>query len=131
MEKNNNPLLKLLNGIRANANDTPMGLYYNLNLLPDLADFNRADTDNMSNNEMNKFRHIAGTKQAINDTGIRGLMYSLGNEFYDITRDGWSDTKEDLKNDFRALKLHIKEPQLDSTELYNYVFQNYIKPYRK
>ena len=48
--------------------------YYNYSLLPDLESFNRADTVNMNNNEMNKFRHIAGSKQALNDLGLfRGM----------------------------------------------------------
>ena len=107
--------------------------YYNYSLLPDLETFNTADTVNMNNNEMNKFRHIAGSKQALNDLGLfRGMGALLYKEYQDMRRDGdWLDTKQDLKNDVRALKLYIKNPNLDGEQLYKHTFDAYIKPYRK
>ena len=49
-----------------------------------------------------------------------------------MRRDGdWLDTKQDLKNDVRALKLYIKNPNLDGEQLYKHTFDAYIKPYRK
>ena len=70
-----------MDGIRSKADDSQVGLYYHLNLLPELEAYNRADTVNMSDEEMNKFRHIAGPKQTINDLGfMRGLGFTLGKE---------------------------------------------------
>ncbi|MCM1003566.1 MAG: hypothetical protein NC408_04420 [Candidatus Gastranaerophilales bacterium] len=131
MEKKSNLADYLLDSIRSKYDQKPIGLYYNLTLLPELEDFNRADTVNMSDEEMNKFRHVAGTKQVMNDLGVpRGFGYALGKEIYDFKNDGWNDTKNDLKNDFRALKLHLKNPGLKDSQLYNHVFTNYITPYR-
>ena len=108
------------------------GEYYDYNLLPDLEAFNRADTVNMNDEEMNKFRHIAGSKQALNDLGFpRGLAALLYKEGKDLKNgDGWEDTKYDLKNDLEAVKLYFNNFGLDGDNLYNYTFQNYIKPNR-
>lgn len=131
MERKSNLADYLLDNIRSKYDQKPIGLYYNLTLLPELSDYNRADTVNMTDEEMNKFRHIAGTKQAISVLGIpRGMGYALGKELYDFKNDGWKDTKADLMNNFRALKLHIKNPSLEGEQLYNYTFNNYIKPQR-
>ena len=55
------------------------GGYYSYSLLPNLESFNRSDIVNMNNDEMNKFRHITGSKQALNDLrlfrGIGALLY--------------------------------------------------------
>lgn len=132
MERKSNLFDLLMDNARAKVDNSQLGLYYHLNLLPSLEQYNRADTVNMNEDEMNKFRHIAGTKQAMKDLGaVRGLGFALGKEFDDFRNDGWKDTKFDLKNDFEALKLHLKQPNLEETELSNYVFNNYIKPYRK
>jgi hypothetical protein len=132
MEGKNNLFNNIMNGIRNNVENSNLGLYYNTSLLPELQDYNRSDTVNMSDEEMNKFRHIAGTKQALNDLGtVRGTLFSIGKEIDDFRRDGWKDTKYDLLNDARALKLHLKQPDLDGYQLYDHVFTNYIQPFRK
>lgn len=107
--------------------------YYNYSLLPDLEGFNRADTVNMNNNELNTFRHTAGAKQALNDLGLfRGLGALLFKEYEDMKNVGnWQDTKQDLLNDARAIKMYIKNPNLEGEALYNHAFNTYIKPYRK
>ena len=68
---NNNNFFKMLVG------EVPLGReeeYYNFSLLPDLESYNRADTVNMNDEEMNVFRHTAGSKQALNDLGLpRGI----------------------------------------------------------
>ena len=69
MNGKNNLFNNIMDGIRSNVENSNLGLYYNTSLLPELQDYNRADTVNMSDEEMNKFRHIAGTKQALNDLG--------------------------------------------------------------
>lgn len=132
MNGNNNLFNNIMDGIRNKADESQAGLYYHLNLLPELQDYNRADTVNMSDEEMNKFRHVAGTKQAINDLGLmKGVGLALGKEIDDFRRDGWKDTKYDFSNNAEALKLYIKQPNLEGYQLYDYVFDNYIKPYRK
>lgn len=123
---------RLFNSVKNNFDKSEFGQYYNNDLLPSLANYNRADTVNMNEQEMNQFRHIAGTKQALNDLGsFLGTFYSLGKEVKD-TFMGYKpeDTLFDLKNDLRAYKLHLQQPQLRDTELYNYVFDKYIKPKR-
>ena len=86
----------------------------------------------MNEQEMNQFRHIAGTKQALNDLGsFLGTFYSLGKEVKD-TFMGYKpeDTLFDLKNDLRAYKLHFQQPQLRDKALFDYVFKKYIEPKR-
>ena len=132
MNGKNNLFNNIMGGIRSNVENSNLGLYYNTSLLPDLQDYNRADTVNMSDEEMNKFRHIAGTKQALNDLGpVRGSLFAIGKEIDDFRRDGWKDTKYDFSNNAEALKLYIKQPNLEGYQLYDYVFDNYIKPNRK
>lgn len=132
MNGNNNLFNRIMDGIRSKADDSQVGLYYHLNLLPELEAYNRADTVNMSDEEMNKFRHIAGPKQTINDLGfMRGLGFTLGKEIDDYRKEGLKDTKFDIKNDLRAIKLHFAYPKLEGYQLYDHVFNNYIKPYRK
>ncbi|MCM1003573.1 MAG: hypothetical protein NC408_04455 [Candidatus Gastranaerophilales bacterium] len=124
---------QLFNYLTGQINQTPEARYYNYNLNPRLADFNRADTVNMSDEEMNKFRHVAGTKQVMNDWGaFNGIRAVLGKEVRDLMTGGDSkkDTLYDLVNDARGVKLYFKQPDLDETSLYNHVFNNYIKPYR-
>ncbi len=125
---------KLFSYLTGKINETPEARYYNYNLNPRLAEFNRADTVNMSDEEMNKFRHVAGTKQAMNDLGaFNGMRAVLGKEVRDLITGGDSkrDTLFDLLNDSRGIKLYLKHPKLDETPLYNHVFNNYIKPFRR
>lgn len=123
----------LLNSTKNNFNKSEFGQYYNNQLLPSLVNYNRADTVNMNEQEMNQFRHIAGTKQALSDLNWgRGLFYSLGKEVKD-TFMGYTleDTLFDLKNDLRAYKLHLLQPSLRDKALYDFVFNKYIEPKRK
>ena len=125
---------KLFSYLTDQINQAPEARYYYYNLAPELEKFNRIDTVNMSNEEMNKFRHVAGSKQAINDMGLYGgIKTMIGKEVKDLITPGNSkkDMLEDLKNDARAIKLHFKHPTLDGDGLYNYVFKNHIEPYRK
>lgn len=116
--------------------EVPLGKerdYYDYSLIPSIEDYNRADTVNMTPQEMNSFRHLAGSKQALNDLGFpRGLGALLYKEWEDIKGGaGFEDTLYDLKNDARAVKMYFKNPELDSENLRDYVFGRYIKPYRK
>ena len=113
----------------------PLGqerFYYNYSLLPSLEDYNRADTVNMNEQEMNTFRHLAGSKQSLNDLGLpRGLGALLYKEVKDLKGGaGLQDTMYDIKNNARALKLYFNNPSLDGEKLNDYVFNNYIEPKR-
>lgn len=126
---NNNNFFKMLVG------EVPLGReedYYNFSLLPDLESYNRADTVNMNDEEMNIFRHTAGSKQALNGLGLpRGIAAFLYKGYQDFKRDkNWEDAKQDFKNDMRAVGTFIKNPSLSGDKLYDYTFQKYIKPNR-
>ena len=115
--------------------EVPLGkeqMYYDFSLIPSLEDYNRADTVNMNENEMNTFRHLAGSKQSLNDLGLpRGLGALLYKEVKDIKEgEGLQDTLYDLKNDARALKMYFNNPSLEGEQLNDFVFNNYIKPKR-
>ena len=106
--------------------------YYNYNLIPNLESYNKADTVNMTEEEMNKSRHIAGSAQAMQDLAfIDAIKAIFGKEILDISQDGLDDTLYDLKNDLKALKLYFEHHNLTDEELYNYVFTKYILPDRK
>lgn len=115
--------------------EVPLGkeqMYYDFSLIPSLEDYNRADTVNMNEDEMNTFRHLAGSKQSLNDLGLpRGLGALLYKEVKDLKGGaGLQDTMHDLKNDARALKMYFNNPSLNGEQLNDYVFNNYIKPKR-
>ena len=124
---------RLYDSVKNSFDKSEFGQYYNNQLLPSLANYNRADTVNMNEEEMNQFRHIAGTKQTLSDWNWgKGLFYSLGKEIKDSYL-GYEpeDTLFDLKNDLRAYKLHLLQPQLRDKTLYDHVFKKYIEPKRQ
>lgn len=106
--------------------------YYSNSLLPGIEEYNRADTVNMTPNEMNKFRHITGTAQAINDIGKRRTaIYGMAKEVKDLLqRQGLQDTIYDIKNNIEGYKINSQHPELEGDTLNDYVFNRYIKPYR-
>ena len=115
--------------------EVPLGkeqMYYDFSIIPSLEDYNRADTVNMNEDEMNTFRHLAGSKQSLNDLGLpRGLGALLYKEVKDLKGGaGLQDTIYDLKNDARALKMYFNNPSLEGEQLNDFVFNNYIKPKR-
>ena len=131
MYENNNLKDEILGNVLENFSQ-PFNYYYT-SLLPSIEEYNRADTVNMTPNEMNKFRHITGTAQAINDIGIpRTTIYGIAKEAKDLLQhQGIQDTIFDIKNNIEGYKIHSKHPELNETKLNDYVFSNYIKPYRK
>lgn len=56
---------RLYDSVKNSFDKSEFGQYYNNQLLPSLANYNRADTVNMNEEEMNQFRHITGTKQTL------------------------------------------------------------------
>lgn len=102
-------------------------------LLDDIKSYNKADTVNMSENEMNKFRHIAApavlTSQYYSPSLVRTLGY--GKEVKDLFQGrGLDDTKYDLKNNELGISIGLKYPNNNQNTLFDYIFENEIKPYR-
>lgn len=105
-------------------------------VLDDIKDYNRADTVNMSEQEMNKFRHIAGPAYLTSRyyPGYLTRLFGLGKEHKDLLQKrGLADTMNDLKNNELGLKIGEANKNLKSNQktLFDYIFETQIKPYRK
>ena len=105
-------------------------------ILSDIKNYNRADTVNMSELEMNKFRHIAGPAYMVNKYYTKGKVNILGaiKEGKDLLQGrGWSDTKYDWSNNQKGIDIGLKTRGLNISQkdLFDYIFQTEIKPYRK
>lgn len=104
--------------------------------LADIEKFNRADTVNMNEAEMNKFRHIAGpaymTSEYYPDYLTR--FFGIGKEAKDLKQGrGLKDTIEDLKNNEKGLIIGDANKDVigSQKDLFNYIFETEIAPYRK
>ena len=89
----------------------PKGLYDTT--LDDIKRYNRADTVNMSEEEMNRFRHIAGPAILTSNYYPAGLTRTLG--YIKETKDlfqgrGIEDIKYDLKNNEIGINIGLKFP---------------------
>lgn len=107
----------------------PLGLYDNI--LDDIKKYNRADTVNMTEQEMNQFRHIAGPAILTSNYYPAGLTRTLG--YIKETKDlfqgrGIEDTKHDLKNNEIGINIGLKFHNNSNKALYDYVFNNHIAP---
>lgn len=105
-------------------------------VLNDIKNYNRADTVNMSENEMNRFRHIAGpaylTSQYYPEHIIRHLGYMK--EIKDLFQGrGLADTIQDLGNNERGINIGKANRNLKNNQksLFDYIFETEIKPHRK
>ncbi len=110
----------------------PLGLYDNI--LDDIKKYNRADTVNMTEQEMNQFRHIAGPAVLTSNYYSKGFTNFLGGikEIKDIFQGrGIKDTKQDLKNNEIGINIGLKFPNNSNKALYDYVFNNHIAPLRQ
>lgn len=110
----------------------PKGLYDTT--LDDIKRYNRADTVNMSEEEMNRFRHIAGPAILTSNYYPAGLTRTLG--YIKETKDlfqgrGIEDIKYDLKNNEIGINIGLKFPNNSNKALYDYVFNNHIAPLRQ
>lgn len=102
--------------------------------LDDIKKYNRADTVNMSEQEMNQFRHIAGPAVLRSNYYPTGLTRFLGwgKEIKDLFQGrGLEDTKYDLKNNEIGISIGSKYPNTNNKVLYDYIFKNHIEPKRK
>ena len=100
----------------------------------DIKNYNRADTVNMSENEMNKFRHIAGPAILTSELYSPFMTKTLGKfkEAKDILMGrGLSDTINDLYNNDVGIELGAKSEGINRKTLYDYIFNPHIAPYRK
>lgn len=122
---NNNDFLRNLNPINK----------YN-EILGDIKNYNRADTVNMSENEMNKFRHIAGPAYLTSQYYPKPLVRSLGymKEIKDLFQGrGLSDTLQDLKNNETGIVIGEANRNIqggNQKTLFDYIFHNHIKSNR-
>lgn len=94
--------------------------------------YNRADTVNMSENEMNSFRHLAGPAiltQSHKPRNIKMLGYSK--ELKDLLQGrGLEDAIHDLKNNSIGISLGKKYHEVNEKSLMDYVYKNYIEKLR-
>ena len=110
----------------------PLGLYDNI--VDDIKKYNRADTVNMTEQEMNQFRHIAGPAILTSNYYPAGLTRTLG--YIKETKDlfqgrGIEDTTHDLKNTEIGINIGLKFPNNSNKALYDYIFNNHIAPLRQ
>ncbi|MBR6099412.1 hypothetical protein IKP85_06665 [bacterium] len=94
--------------------------------------YNRADTVNMSENEMNKFRHIAGSA-LLSDIFTPKVVTALGNlkESKDmLVGRGLDDTLYDYGNNQRGIEIGNKFRGVNPQSLFDYIFKTEIEPYR-
>ena len=113
--------------------EKPLALQRYDALLDDIKRYNRADTTNMNEQEMNTFRHIAGpafmTSEYYNPGLVRALGY--GKEIKDIFMGrGLEDTLYDLKNNEKGIKIGKNYKGNKQKTLFDYIYETEIKPKR-
>ncbi|MBQ3819396.1 hypothetical protein II810_03010 [bacterium] len=118
-------------GIAQNNINNKFSIYQGL--LDDMKNYNRADTVNMTETEINKFRHIAGPAYFANQVTSKGNTYFLGlaKEFKDLLQGrGLSDSMYDLENNKRGIEIGSSIKKVDKKVLFDYIFKTEIEPYR-
>lgn len=103
------------------------------NVLNDITKYNRADTVNMNEKEMNKFRHIAGPAFMTSEYYPSALVRFLGvgKEIKDIIQGrGLKDTYIDLKNNEKGLNIGNEYKGQPQKTIFNYIFDTEILPNR-
>ena len=103
------------------------------NLLDDIKKYNRADTVNMTENEMNKFRHIAGTAFMTSNYYPSAFirLLGVGKEIKDLFQGrGFKDTFFDLGNNEKGLSIGNKFKGNSRNGLFDHIFKTEIEPYR-
>ena len=104
--------------------------------LADIERYNRADTVNMDETEMNKFRHIAGPADLTVKYYPADLTraFGVGKEIKDFFQGrGLKDIKADLANNEKGFIIGEANKNLDGNQnaLFDYIFKTEIEPYRK
>jgi hypothetical protein len=102
----------------------------------DIKKYNRADTVNMTPDEMNKFRHIAASAVLTSKYYKEPYVNLLGHgkEFVDkIIGKDQSDIDFDKANNRKGREIGLANRNIKGTEknLYDYIFKTEIEPYRK
>ena len=105
-------------------------------ILSDIKNYNRADTVNMSELEMNKFRHIAGPAYLTQKLYSPEKVNTLGflKEAKDFLQGrGWNDGKYDFNNNQKGIEIGkaFKNTNISQKALFDYIFRTEIQPYRK
>ncbi len=96
--------------------------------------YNRADTVNMTLDEMNRFRHIAASAYYVSRGYPESGIWFLGHakEFYDIIRDiDWNDRNFDIKNNETGRRIGQKFKYQNLKYIFDYIFATEIYPRRK
>lgn len=107
------------------------------NVLNDIKNYNRADTVNMNELEMNKFRHLAGPAFLTSAFYPPKLVRALGKgkEFKDknLQNRGLEDTLFDLKNNEKGIIIGLANKNIKGNQknLFDFIFETEIKPNRK
>lgn len=111
------------------------------NIENEIVRYNRADTVNMSPNEMNKFRHIAASAYYVSKGYSEETIEFLGSlkEFYDLCKQfianygqmNYADRNFDLNNNKRGREIGRKFRYKNKRELFDYIFKTEIEPKRK
>ena len=96
--------------------------------------YNRADTVNMSPNEMNTFAHIATSAYLVSRGYPEATVENLGNlkEIYDTVRKlSTSDSWLDQINNHTGREVGKRLRYKSQKEIFDYIFKNFIEPKRK
>lgn len=100
----------------------------------DIKKYNRADTVNMSETEMNKFRHIAGPAYltSVYYTPETTRKFGRLKEAKDFVQGrGLKDINFDLSNNEKGIELGEKSQGINQKTLFDYIFKTEIEPYRE
>lgn len=111
-----------------------MGKNYD-KVLEDIKKYNRKDTVNMSELEMNKFRHIAGPAYLTSKYYSPGITNALGigKEAKDLLKKrGLEDTLYDYGNNQIGIEIGLGDRQVKGTQkdLFDHIFRTHILPFR-
>jgi hypothetical protein len=101
-----------------------------------IEDYNRADTVNMDEKELNKFRHIAGPAYLTSRYFSPEVTKTLGwgKEAKDlVVGRGLADTQNDLTNNIKGIEIGLGDRNVKGNHknLFDYIFETEIKPYRE
>lgn len=124
MNKQQNSLWAYLN---------PWGTYKNT--LGLLEEYNKADTVNMSESEMNRFRHIAGPAYLTSRYFPPEITKAFGwaKEAKDLAQGrGLKDTQNDLTNNIKGIYIGLGDRNIKGSAktLFDYIFKTEIEPLR-
>ena len=100
----------------------------------EITSYNRADTVNMSPNEMNHFRHIAASAYLIKrgfsefEVELLGNMKEIGDFCRKFT---WSDADFDKQNNKKGIRIGKQHRYAGQKDIFDFIFKTEIEPLRK